>query len=411
MTVGSTWAGSYDFSATALHRPASLDALREVVASASRIRALGTRHSFSGIADSAELVSLDRLPADIRIDEESETVSFSGGVRYGELAIALERAGWALRNLASLPHISVAGAIATGTHGSGDHNGILARAVSGLDLVTADGDLHTITPADPDFDGAVVSLGALGVVARVTLDIEPSYAVRQDVYEGLSWDSLLENLDRITARAYSVSVFTDWNDVRQVWLKSRLDERTPPATLFGARPADGERHMIAGMPTANTTAQRGVPGAWLDRIPHFRLDFTPSAGDELQSEYLIPRQHARAAISAIRSLASRISPVLLVSELRTVAADSLWLSGAFDTDALAIHFTWLNRPDAVAALLPEIEESLAPFAARPHWGKLFHAVQPELYPRLDAFRELATRLDPNGTFRNDFLDRHVFGEA
>jgi len=410
MTVGTNWARHYDYRASVLHTPRTIEELQDVVSRAPRIRALGSRHSFHDLADSAELVSLEGLPPAIRIDGESETVTFSAGLRYGELAPVLAQAGWALRNLASLPHISVAGAVATGTHGSGDGNGTLSRAVAGLDIVTASGELRTISPADPDFDGAIVSLGSLGVVSTITLDIEPTFEVRQDVYEGLTWTNLLDNLDAIMARAYSVSVFTHWqgDDVGRVWLKSVIGERRPPQTLYGATPALGARHPLADMPTEATTQQGGVPGPWLDRLPHFRLDHTPSNGNELQSEYMVPRRHGVAAVAAIRALSDRITPHLHISELRSMSADSLWLSGAYETDALAIHFTWKYEPDAVLPLLPVIEDALAPFEARPHWGKLFHTVERSRYPRLPDFVELAERLDPDGKFRNRFVEEHVF---
>ncbi len=408
MTAGSNWSGHHTYRATIVHHPSTVDEVQAVVAASPRIRALGSRHSFSDVADSIELVSLDELKPAIVIDEQSETVSFSAGMRYGELGTALQNAGWALRNLASLPHISVAGAVATGTHGSGDRNGTLARSVSGIELVDATGSLRQISPVDPDFDGAVVSLGAIGVVTRLTLDIEPSYQVRQDLYTGLEWSALLENFDAITGRAYSVSVFTDWASIGPVWLKSRTDAAAPPRSLFGATPHTTEVHMIAGMAATNTTPQLGVPGPWNERLAHFRLEFTPSNGDELQTEYLIPRRHAIDAIEAVRAMASVITPLLHITEFRTMAADSLWLSGAYETDAVGIHFTWLNEPAAVLALLPRIEEVLAPFSPRPHWGKLFDTVDRSVYPRLPDFVALAERMDPTGKFRNTFLDAHVF---
>lgn len=410
MSIGHNWAGYHEYRAATLHRPTSLEQLQEIVAGAPRIRALGSRHSFNDLADSAELVTLEAMPPAIAIDPSTETVSFSGGLRYGDLGIVLQQAGWALRNLASLPHISVAGAIATGTHGSGDRNGTLSRAVSGLQVVTASGTLRSITPADPEFDGAVVSLGALGVVHRITLDIEPTFQVRQDVYTGLTWAKLLGNYDKITARAYSVSIFTDWSgeDVGSVWLKSRMDEAKPPQDLFGAKLAHTGQHPLPDQPATNTTEQRGIPGPWIDRLPHFKLGFTPSNGDELQTEYLVPRRHAIEAITAVRALGERITPHLHITELRSMAADSLWLSGAYETDAVGIHFTWKKEPDAVLALLPVIEEALAPFHARPHWGKLFHSVDKSLYPKLPDFVALALELDPEGKFRNAYLERHVF---
>lgn len=410
MSIGTNWAGYHRYRASILHRPTTLHELQDVVARAPKIRALGSRHSFNDLADSAELITLDALDPAIVIDGDTETVSFSAGLRYGELGVALQQAGWALRNLASLPHISVAGAIATGTHGSGVNNGTLARAVSGLEIVTASGELRSIGPVDAEFDGAVVALGALGIVSRITLDIEPTFDVRQDVYSGLSWTSLLDNYEGIVSRAYSTSIFTRWVDdtVGDVWLKSRIADRKPPKELFGARPVAHQLHPLPGADVDSTTVQGGIPGAWVDRLPHFRMGFTPSNGDELQTEYLVPRVHAHDAISAVRALGERIAPHLLVSELRTMAADSLWLSGAYETDAVGIHFTWKFEPDAVLALLPVIEEALAPFDARPHWGKLFHSVRRELYPKLNDFALLAEELDPDRKFRNAFLERNVF---
>ena len=275
---------------------------------------------------------------------------------------------------------------------------------------TATGELLTVSPADAAFDGSIVALGALGIVSRITLDIEPTFNVRQDVFEGLTWTALLEHYDAIVGRAYSVSIFTDWSgeSVGPVWLKSVVGAAAPPRELYGAARASDDIHPLADQPASNVTQQGGVPGPWIDRLPHFKLGFTPSNGDELQTEYLVPREHAVAAISAVRGLRERITPHLHITELRTVAADSLWLSGAYETDVVAIHFTWKNDPEHVLPLLPVIESALEPFDARPHWGKLFHAVRKELYPRLADFVSLVDELDPDRKFGNSFLDKHVF---
>jgi len=410
VSIGTNWAGYHEYRATTLHEPSTIEELQDAVAGAPQIRALGSRHSFNDLADSAELVSVAGLDPAIEVDPSGSTVSFSAGVLYGDLAAALEAEGFALHNMASLPHISVAGAVATGTHGSGDRNGNLATAVAGVEYVTASGELVALRRGDADFAGAVVSLGALGIASRITLDVEPSFEVRQDVYEGLQWSTLLDNLDAVTSAAYSVSVFTTWagEDVGMLWLKSRADGAVPPSELLGVPRAPEDRHPLAEMPATNTTRQGGVPGPWNDRLPHFKMGFTPSNGEELQTEYIVPRRNAVAAIEAVRALGERITPHLHVTELRTMAADDLWLSGAYGTDALAIHFTWKLEPDAVLPLLPLIESALAPYDARPHWGKLFDAVRPEVYPRLGDFVALAERMDPAGKFRNEFLDRHVF---
>jgi xylitol oxidase len=392
------WAGSYEYTARTIHRPATVNELREVVAAAPRIRVLGSRHTFSDIADSDELVSLEGLPADVEIGEDE--VSLGGAVRYGELAPILSEAGLAVHNLASLPHTTVAGAVATATHGSGDGNGNLATAVTALELVTSTGELVRARRGDPDFDGMVVSLGALGAVTRISLAVEPAFEVRQRVFEHLDWARLYDDFDVITARGYSVSVFTLWGEDSSVWIKSRDED---PGGLPGARPAPVDRHPIPGIDPVNCTAQLGVPGPWWDRLPHFRMGFTPSAGEELQSEFLVPRRHAVAAIEAVRGLAEEIRPHLQVSEIRTIAADRLWMSPQYGTDTIGIHFTWTRQPDAVRRVLAQIEPALAPFEARPHWGKLF--LSAPAYERRDDFLALAERLDPRGAFRNAWLER------
>jgi xylitol oxidase len=398
------WAGSYEYTARTIHRPASVDELREILAAAPRIRVLGSRHTFSDIADSEELVSLEELPADVEIADGE--VWLGGAVRYGELAPILEEAGLALHNLASLPHTTVAGAVATATHGSGDGNGNLATAVTALELVTSTGELVRARRGDPDFDGMVVSLGALGAVTRLSLAVEPDYEVRQRVFEHLDWVRLYDDFDVITARGYSVSVFTLWGEDSSVWIKSRTED---PGGLPGARPAPVDRHPIPGIDPVNCTAQLGVPGPWWDRLPHFRMGFTPSAGEELQSEYLIPRRHAIGAIEAVRGLADQIQPHLQVSEIRTIAADGLWMSAQYGTDTIGIHFTWTREPDAVRRVLAQIEPALAPFEARPHWGKLF--LSAPAYERRDDFLALAERLDPRGAFRNAWLARALALDA
>src|SRR4051812_9610486 len=394
---------------------ARADGRREMVAAAPRARALGSRPSFTDIADSDELVSLDDLPAGVEVDRTGRTVSFGAALRYGELAEALHPHGLALHNLASLPHISVAGAVATATHGSGDRSGNLATAVAAIELCTSTGDLVTVRRGESEFDGMVVALGAVGAVTRVTLDVEPAYDVRQRVFEGLAWDALAAEFDAITAAGDSVSVFARWGETTdQVWVKSRVTD-APEETrdeLFGARAATVDRHPILGLDPVNCTPQLGVPGAWSDRLPHFRMGFTPSAGEEIQSELLLPRRHAVAAIDAVRALAGTIRPVLQVSEIRTVAADRLWMSPQSGRDTAAIHFTWTRERDAVARAVAAVEAALAPFEARPHGGKLFAADAPAIgarYERLPDFVRLAERLDPRGAFRNAWLERRVLG--
>ncbi|WP_426625550.1 FAD-binding protein [Leifsonia sp. McL0607] len=408
------WAGNYDYRAQRIVQPADLDELREIVTTAPKIRALGSRHSFNDLADTdadGVLVSTAALPGDIRIDPGARTVTVGGGVRYGDLARELQTAGWALHNLASLPHISVAGAIATATHGSGDRNGNLSTAVAGLRILAASGDFVEFARGDPEFAGAVVSLGALGVVTEVVLDIRPTFDARQRLFAGVPWEAVLERFDEVTSAAYSVSLFTTWDEdaVALAWLKEIDGAETAIGDDFFGAPALTEaRHMIPTMDVLNTTQQLGVVGPWSERLAHFRFEFTPSNGEEIQSEYLVPRARAVEAIRAVRELAPVIAPVLQISEIRTVAGDDLWLSSAYGTDVVGLHFTWLRDQAGVEAVLPAVEAALLPLGARPHWGKLSldaDGVVPGLYPRLDEFRALADRLDPEGRFRNPFLTR------
>ncbi|NUT06388.1 MAG: FAD-binding protein [Hamadaea sp.] len=405
--VITNWAGNVTYSARGLHRPTTLDELRELVARAERVRPLGTGHSFNRLADTpGELISPAALPALMEIDSAGARVRVSGGVRYGELARYLWTHGYALRNLASLPHISVAGAVSTGTHGSGVGNRSLSAEVTAVELVTADGSLVELSEGDDRFPGAVVALGALGVVSSLTLRVSPAYEVSQTVFEKLPGSQARAHFAEIMGSAYSVSLFTSWTgvDVDQVWVKS---VGAPPTELFDAVRADGPRHPLPGGPAEWCTPQLGVPGPWHERLPHFRLEFTPSHGDELQSEFFVPADRAVEALDALAAIREQIAPVLLISEIRAIAADDLWLSPCSGRDSVAFHFTWKPDAAAVQPVVAQIEDRLAPYAARPHWGKVYGTSPKrlaELYPRLGDFAALTRDLDPRGKFRNDHLD-------
>ncbi|MGP7998750.1 MAG: FAD-binding protein [Streptosporangiaceae bacterium] len=414
------WAGNIVYRASELSRPADLAGLQAAVRDHPQVRAVGTGHSFNRIADTpGALVSLAAMPTDISIDAERAAVTVPAGMTYQQLAPRLAAAGWALRTLASLPHLTVAGACATASHGSGDGNGNLATAVSGMQLVTADGELRTLRrDTDGDrFRGAVVALGALGVVASLTLDLVPTFEVQQYVYEGLPAAMLSSHFDEIFGSAYSVSVFTGWQGTRhsQVWVKQRAGSAgswQPEPRWMGATLADRQLHPIPGQPAEYATQQLGVPGPWHERLPHFRGEFTPSSGQELQSEYLLPRQRAAGAFDALASLASSLRPVLQICEIRTVAPDDLWLSPSYQRDTVAVHFTWVKNAAAVTPVIVAVEQLLAPLGARPHWAKLFstapHAVR-ALYPRSADFRRLMHDSDPAGKFRNSFVSKYFPG--
>ncbi|HVX72393.1 MAG TPA: D-arabinono-1,4-lactone oxidase [Devosia sp.] len=407
------WAGNIAYS-TGIETPRSRAELQDLVRRAGRLRALGSRHSFNRIADSTgAIVSLKGFERLYRLDRDARTVTVDGGTTYGDLCPRLDADGFALANLASLPHISIVGAVATATHGSGNLNRNLAAAVAALEFVTAGGDVVTLRRGDADFAGAVVGLGALGIVTAITLDVVPRFDMRQNVYVDLPFAAYVDNFDAITGSAYSVSAFTHWQGERiaSVWLKSLADAPPRQGELFGARPAERPCHPIESLDPAPATEQLGVPGPWYLRLPHFRIEFSPSAGAELQSEYFVPRRDGPAALRALHAVQDRFAAPLMVSELRTVAADDLWLSSASGQDCLAVHFTWQRDWPTVQTVLPIIEQTLAPFAVRPHWGKLFTLPKADIatrWPKLEAFKALVKRYDPQGKFRNKFLDETIF---
>ncbi|HEY4355531.1 MAG TPA: D-arabinono-1,4-lactone oxidase [Acidobacteriaceae bacterium] len=411
------WAGNYTYKAAHLDEPATVQEVQKLVASLTHAKALGARHSFNDIADSpGDQISLKHLD-EMSLNKAAHTVTVGAGVTYGKLAPWLDAEGYAVHNLASLPHVSVVGACATGTHGSGIHNGNLSTAVNAIEFVDGKGQMQTLTRGDKtgSFQGAVVALGALGVITRITLDVIPTFQISQVVYENLSFDQLEHNLDAIFSSGYSVSLFTDWQGHRatQVWLKQNVSgSATPhlPDMFYGATLQKVKLHPLAGHSPENCTDQLGVPGPWFERLPHFKMNFTPSSGAEVQSEFFVPRSQAYQAILAVEQLRDRITPHLFVSELRTIAADELWLSPAHQRDSLAIHFTWKPEMAAVLNVLPSIEQKLARFNARPHWAKVFTTSRQriaELYPRLPDFRKLAAAYDPAGKFKNPYLQRAI----
>lgn len=399
------WAGNVVFDTATVHEPRSVDELQSSVAAAARegrtVRAAGSRHSFSSVAHPGAggvVISMSALDRVVAIDRDAMTVTVEGGIRYGELAAALQAEGLALHNLPSLPHITVAGAVATATHGSGDGNGNLATAVRALDLVTPSGELVHLGPDDPRLAGAIVSVGRLGVVARLTLAVEPTFDVAQTLFVDVPFDACVDGLDEVMGSAYSVSLFTDYQRdvIDQVWCKVRAGvDRPAPASLFGAARATEPLHPVRGVPADSCTEQLGVPGPWSDRLAHFRLGFEPSSGDELQSEYFVARSDGADALRAVAGLRDVLAPVIKVGEVRTMTGDDLWLSMAYGRPTLALHFTWVNDEPSVMSVLPTLEAALAPFAARPHWGKLT-AMSPDhvaaLYPRWPDFTTLAHSL-------------------
>ena len=414
------WAGNYEYSTDKLYPAKSIQQAQEFIRKQDKFKVLGTRHCFNGIADSTQtFLSLKDMDDVVALDTEAHTVTVDASMKYGQLAPYLDKRGFALHNLASLPHISIAGACATATHGSGVKNGNLSTAVAGMEFITAKGEVRTLS-RDKDgesFRAAVVHLGGLGVVTKVTLDVQPTFMMRQDVYENLPTAQLKEHFDAIMSSGYSVSLFTDWQKgrINEVWMKRRMEPNKvleAKAEFYGAKLAAKNLHPIAELSAVNCTEQMGIPGPWYERLPHFRMGFTPSSGKELQSEYFVPYQNAVEAILAVERLRDHISPHLMISELRTIDADNFWMSPCYKQPSLAIHFTWKQDWESVRKVLPMIEKELAPFKVRPHWGKLFTIAPAQLqsrYEKMADFRKLLTEYDPQGKFRNAFLDTNIFG--
>jgi alditol oxidase len=413
------WAGNVEYGTANLYSATSVEQAQDFVRKHARMKVLGTRHCFNHIADSTEnFLSLRPMDKVIALDAPTRTVTIPANMSYGQLAPYLHEHGFALHNLASLPHISVAGACSTATHGSGEKNGNLSTSVAALEMITAAGDVVKLSRKQDGekFLGAVVGLGALGVITKITLDLQPTFLMKQYVYENLPLQQMQEHFNAIEASGYSVSLFTDWQKkrVNEVWIKTRVEpgqEFKATPELFSAKLATRNLHPIAELSAENCTEQMGVPGPWFERLPHFRMGFTPSAGDELQAEYFIPRKHAVEAILAIENIRDQVTPHLFITEIRTIAADDFWMSPCYKQPSVTIHFTLKPDWPAVSKLLPVIERELAPFDVRPHWGKLFTIAPERLrakYSKLPEFIELSKSYDPQGKFRNEFLNTNIF---
>lgn len=400
------WAGNQTFGASQIVAPESLEELQGIVAKADKVKALGTAHSFNLSADtSGTLVSLKSFNQITSLNPETQTVRVGAGVTYGQLASFLNPLGWALENLASLPHITVAGSVATATHGSGRRNQNLSAAVRSLSFVRADGSIDR----PEDFESQVVHIGALGVVYELEVKILPAFEIRQDVYQNLPWTALFDNFDAVTEAGYSVSLFTDWTSrsINQVWVKG---SKEMPDELFGAPVSKVKLHPLAHVSPENCTDQCGVIGPWHERLPHFKMDFMPSAGAELQSEFFVHISDLQNALESLWKISEDIARVVQISEIRFVREDNLLLSPAKGRDIACIHFTWQPDIAAVEPVIRKVESALEHLNPAPHWGKLFSIPPDQLavaYPGLTEFKSLAAKLDPNRKFINNFLANQV----
>ena len=407
------WAGNLTYSTRKIVQPSSVTELHTLIRQNNKLRALGTKHSFNSIADSDSLlVSSAGLNRVISLDRKNNTITVEAGMKYGELCGYLQDNGYALHNLASLPHISIAGACATATHGSGLLNGSMATGVTGIEFMNGRGELVSLSKEKDGelFNGAIVNIGALGMVTAMTLALQPAFNMRQWVFRELPVGELEKNFKAIMSAGYSVSLFTDWRKktINQVWIKNKTGKNDSfPNGFYGAQQSSGNLHPLEELSPENCTDQLGAEGPWYDRLPHFKMGFTPSSGTELQTEYFIPFEFAWEGFRAIEKLNARISPHLYVSEIRSIAEDAHWMSPFYKKTCVAFHFTWKQNWNEVKLLLPMIEEVLEPFKPLPHWGKLF-SMQPQVLQRrlqrLNDFKDLMVENDPEGKFRNQFID-------
>jgi alditol oxidase len=413
------WAGNLTYHTDNLYIPKTVEELQGFIKKLKKVRGLGTAHCFNTIADSTEnQISSAGFNTIISLDKEKNTITVGAGIKYGELCEYLDKNGYALHNLASLPHISIAGACATSTHGSGIKNGGLATGVTALEMVNGKGEIVNLSREkdSEEFLGALVGLGALGIITKVTLNLQPTFKMKQVVYQNMPMSALEKDFEKIMSSGYSVSLFTDWRNknISEVWIKSKSEDmKTIAPDFHGAILAKKNLHPIESLDAINCTEQMGVEGPWYERMPHFKMGFTPSSGKELQSEFFVTIEHAYEGMMAIEKLNEQVSPHLMITEVRAIAADDLWMSPFYKKTCVAFHFTWKQETEAVLGLLPKIEAALEPFSPRPHWGKLFTLKPSVLQSRIEKltdFKALMTRHDPEGKFRNEFIDMNLFGQ-
>lgn len=402
------WGGNLQFRQEALAQPETLAELATLIRD-NQVRPAGTLHSFSPIATGEGIMlSAAGLKVAPAIDPASKTARVGAASRYGDIALALEAQGLALRNMGSLPHISLAGASATGTHGSGDGNQILSASLISFSFLNHKGELITLRRGDDLFEPCRLGLGAHGLWVEAELSVVESYQMRQDIYRDIPWAYFLEDPARLSAAGYSVSLFGKWGSdtIDQAWVKSRVSDGTPPAEIAGIRAATESLKELAPGVGDNLTEQAGRPGPWLHRLPHFRLDATPSAGDEIQTEYFFTRDQIVGAIEVVHSLAHEVNPVLIITEIRSIAQDDAWLSPMRRGDSIALHFTFKNDVPAVTRVVEKLEAALAPFNPIPHWGKVNGFTGEQLaavHPKLAEARTVFDELDPEGKFSSPYL--------
>lgn len=401
------WGGNFNYSTQNIQYPRSVAEVQQIVKNAGKLRVVGSRHSFSKIADSeCTMLSTIGLNKIIGINGSIPSVTVQGGLTYTDLLTSLNTAGFALPNLASLAEISVGGAASTNAHGTGVANQALANHIRSMEIVLANGSLLTIGPNDPRLKGMAAGLGAFGVVTQLELKLVPAFNITTYTYVNMPVQNSYENFAALQNMGFGVllvNMFTApdaWN-IAIVYARSDANNTAMlTSNLFGG-----------------TLVSQTTQPSYLALLSIAQIGLSGVDGNEIQTEYFVPISKAVEAIKAVTAVANstNIFPSLATAfVIRTIASDDLWMSEYYGNDTMvAIHFSWQNNVTAVEAVLPQLERAMIPYGARPHWGKMF-TMEPEdflpHYPKVNEFKKLAEQLDPKGKFRNEFLEENVWTE-
>ncbi|KAI1700234.1 d-arabinono-1,4-lactone oxidase domain-containing protein [Ditylenchus destructor] len=359
------WGNNFRFSTQNIQYPTSVEEVQQIVRNANKLRVVGTRHSFSKIADSPNtMLSTLALKNIIGFDPTVPSITVQAGITYTDLNPFLPNYG----------------------------------------------------PNDPELKAIAVGLGAFGVITQVELEVEPTFNLTNYVFVNMPEQDIYDHFDEIENLGYSVQLFTDFSTPGvwdQVWVWVRSDENSNVGNmqnLYGATRTHEQVTAIEALPPTYLMEQ-GKEQPWYYGLVDYHLGLSGFDGAEIQSEYFMPYENAIPAIQAVSNFSDLIAPRVYTMLIRTIKGDDLWMSESFNETTVAIHFTWKPNMTAVMEVLPQIEQALLPYGARPHWGKVF-AQGPETYlhryPKLNQWKQLAETLDPTHKFRNKFLEDTVF---
>ncbi|MGW6495429.1 D-arabinono-1,4-lactone oxidase [Nonomuraea angiospora] len=417
------WARNQSGTPAEVRTPASVEdvvrAVRDAAASGRRVRMVGTGHSFTGVALTDGVMLRPGALTGIRSWGE-DRVTVLAGTPLRVLNELLDERGLALANMGDITEQTVAGAIQTGTHGTGRDSGGLADQVAELELVLADGSVTTAGPGEDLFDAARVGLGALGVLTAVTLRVEPAFLLHNRRRK-LALSEMLDSLDELTSANEHLDFF--WLPHTDACLV-KTNNRSPGP----ARPPGALRHWLDNVFLENTVfgAACALGAHFPGLIPRINAVSAAALGDSesvdtsykiftarrdvrfLEMEYAVPRERLGQALRETRDLIDRMDwKITFPVEVRVTPPSDAWLSTAYGRSSayIACH---IYRPTPNPAYFEGVEEIMTRLDGRPHWGKLHTrdaSYLNKVYPRFADFTALRDRLDPGRLFGNDYLDR------